>query len=274
MPPEHPTLSQNAIAHSRDVNGVRRLKALAGLRDLGDHRVTDPSLKAVLEKLNIDPNSFVVHLGGNSSYLIAALSCCAVAISVGLDGDPNKVGLALADQRHLLDSKEEATREAAGRAEYAGGSIESLETLFGATHVYMLDVTFPQSILDRIATLFNASTVQYIVSYKNPKTIIGKCGFLVEHYTSVSAALHGSGERLTAYVYIRSDPDQLGGPPVNLQDIDPLFQPGYEAVKAGATAVHERVVARCDEWLHSGRTPRSGRTTGSKRKFEAILGYV
>ena len=225
-----------------------------------------------MEVSNIRCDSFVVELGGwSSGWLsndIAALSGCAVAIGIRLDGDPNQVGLALADQRRRLDSDEEATRDAAGMTEYSDGSIESVQTLAGVTHVYMFDpYHFPQKILDHVAALFNASTVQYIVSYRNPNTIIEKCGFLVTLYKEITVSIHGSGDGHTAYVYIRSEVDQLGGPPVNLQDIDPLFQPGYETVKAGAVVVRERVNTRCDKWLNSGRTPRSGRTTGSKRKL-------
>lgn len=231
---------------------------------LGRCGLTPESLQKVMIYFRLSGKSVVLDIGsgtGQSSMHISASR--RGVITFGIEQEPEQHFLSLISQRRVLSNDDIYTQNAGARTCYVRGNIESVKTLAGMTHVHMFDLLFPMRILEHIANLFNDSSAMYLVSYRNPETITQKCGFRVTLLQKISVSLSGSSEGHTAYVYTRCV-DQLRGRPVTLQDFDKLFQPAYEAVKAGSAAVQEYVDARCDEWLSSGRATRS------KRKLEEV----
>ena len=115
---------------------------------------------------------------------------------------------------------------------------------------------FPPKTLKMIANLFNESSVNFFVCYRDERTITETYGFQVNFQKKISVSMSGSSEKKTAYVYIRRDIKQTRRCMVKLQDFDQKFQQAYKTIGDGHAAVKDLVNRRCTEFLGARRVTR------------------
>ena len=111
------------------------------------------------------------------------------------------------------------------------------------THVYMFDVGFPPTLLQKLAEIYNFSQSQYLICYHGPK-IMKKHGFEIELIQKVDTKMHGSGRSHTGYIYCRASPKKNEN--INLfifNEIpcDDLFQYAWKKSKQDLQSIHEEI---------------------------------
>ena len=90
---------------------------------------------------------------------------------------------------HIDDTKEASVN---GNVFFVNSDIERAGTLNPFSHIYMFDVGFPRDLHYSIARKFNQSLyASHLVSFKPPKSIIGKFGFKVAFLDQLKTSMHG-----------------------------------------------------------------------------------
>jgi hypothetical protein len=111
--------------------------------------------------------------------------------------------------------------------------------------------------------MWNTSTEsEYLICYHPPRAIIEKYKFKVELLAQIQTSMHGSKEGHTGYIYRRSWCNTTTSPTKRIK-CDKLFQPGWNLVQEGLSALQKDVAQQVEETMGSGRrTRKSSRQQG------------
>ena len=112
--------------------------------------------------------------------------------------------------------------------------------------------SFPPTLWDHLAAMFNTSQSQYLICFHSPKVIVEEYGFEVELITQTSTSMHGSSEGHSGYLYRR-----VGSGKTSIPLCDALYREAYELVKSGKERLCEVVAQRVDKELCGGRVTRT-----------------
>lgn len=120
--------------------------------------------------------------------------------------------------------------------------------------VTLQSLSFPPTLWDHLAEMFNNSRSDYLICFHPPRIIIERYGFDVDLITQTPTSMHGSSEGHTGYLYKRQN---LTTSPSGKVSCDPLYHDAYELVKSGPELLYNNVVTRVDKELYSGRVTRA-----------------
>jgi hypothetical protein len=133
------------------------------------------------------------------------------------------------------------------------GDIKNADVFDPFTHVYMFSIGFPPSLWVELARIWNQSESPYLICFHAPKDVIDKYQLNVEVLAQKQAAMHGSNQKHTAYVYRRKNQSKRS---TEKMTIDPLFAEGIEIVQGGFDCIRKWAEKTNAGSLHSGRRTR------------------
>jgi len=112
---------------------------------------------------------------------------------------------------------------------FVNGDILQIKSLEGVNCLYGFDCLFPPSLLEHMATLFNASeSTRVLVSFCNERTLHTAGYRQLELRGKLSVRMRGSGEATTAFIYMKDSRSQF-----DRNSVDALFKETIEAYHDG-----------------------------------------
>lgn len=112
---------------------------------------------------------------------------------------------------------------------FVNGDILQIKSLEGVNLLYGFDCLFPPSLLEHMATLFNASeSTRVLVSFCNERTLHTAGYMQLKLRAKLSVRMRGSGEAKTAFIYVKDSRSHFDR---NL--VDALFKETIEAYHDG-----------------------------------------
>lgn len=154
-------------------------------------------LFGVLREHGLGEDAVFLDVGSGAGQPCMLAAACGVAAAVGVEIDPNTVGVARTRLKHVLRS---TPREAFPVA-FAEADLQDLPNFLPATHVYTFDAAFPLKEVKAVVKAFNGTgTAQVLVSSRHD---LGKLGIHADVRGRIHMAMAGSGESRPLWVYAR-----------------------------------------------------------------------